>query len=66
MKRFRVTYNVGKVKYLVSYHNGISKHKDGSDFFDIATFKNIKKLNTFLTELKQKGFKDTLNIDLVK
>jgi len=56
MKRFNVKYNVGKVKYLVSYHDGQKKHKDGSDFFDIATFKNKKKLEIFIKSLESVGF----------
>jgi len=56
MKRFNMKYNVGKVKYLVSYHDGQKKHKDGSDFFDIATFKNKKKLEIFIKSLESVGF----------
>ena len=43
--------NVGKVKYLVSYHDGTKFHKDGSEFFDIATFRNKKKKDAFITQL---------------
>ena len=56
VKRFRVTNNVGKVKYLLSYHNGQKKHNDGSDFFDISCFKNKKKLNSFIEELIQENY----------
>jgi hypothetical protein len=56
MKRYNIQYNIGKCKYLVNYHNGITKHKDGSDFFDIATFTNKEKFNVFITSLKCKGF----------
>jgi hypothetical protein len=56
MKRFHIKYNVGKTKYLVSYHNGEKKHKDGSDFFDIAIFKNKKIMNTFINNLKKEGY----------
>lgn len=56
MKRYNLKYNVGKVKYLVSYHAGIKKHSDGSDFFDIASFKNKKKLNSFVSELNKQGY----------
>lgn len=55
-KRYNIMYNVGKVKYLVNYHNGISKHEDVSDFFDIATFTNKEKFNIFITSLQTKGF----------
>ena len=47
---YNIMYNVGKVKYLVNYHTG-KKYKDGSKFFDIATFKNKKKMNDFINNL---------------
>jgi len=56
MKRYNIQYNVGKCKYLVNYHNGISKHQDGSDFFDIATFTTKEKFDIFITNLNCKGF----------
>jgi len=49
-------YGIGKAKYVVNFHDGIKKHNDGSDFFDIAIFKNKKKLNAFVAELKNKGY----------
>ena len=55
-KRFYVQYNVGTVKYLVNYHNGIEKHNDGSDFYDIKFFKNKKKLKCFTNDLKNNGY----------
>jgi len=56
MKRFNIQYNIGKCKYLINYYNGISKHNDGSDFFDIATFTNKTKFEVFKTSLLTKGF----------
>ena len=58
VKRFNVKYNVGKIKYLVSFHNGKKKHKDGSDFFDVACFKNKQKLNAFINDLLKQGYID--------
>lgn len=58
MKRFNVKCNVGTAKYLVSYHDGEKTHKDGSDFFDIAIFKNKKKLDAFIGKLQADGYKD--------
>jgi hypothetical protein len=57
MKRFNLKFNVGKVKYLVSYHDGQKRHKDGSDFFDIVSFKNKQKLNNFVSALLIDGYK---------
>jgi hypothetical protein len=58
MKVYEIWYNIGKVKYHVSYHDGIKKHPDGSAFFDAANFKNKKKLGLFIKELKQLGYKE--------
>lgn len=50
----RIQYNIGKVKYLVSWHDGIKTHKDGSKFFDVECFKSKAKMNKFITELKSR------------
>jgi len=39
-KAFKINPPIGKAKYSISAHNGFSKHKDGSDFWDILIFKN--------------------------
>jgi hypothetical protein len=59
MKKFNVMYNVGTVKYLVNFYDGIQKHNDGSNFFDIATFKNKKKLKVFTDGLKKDDYIET-------
>ena len=56
MKIFNLAYNIGAVKYLLSYHDGEKKHKDGSDFFDGACFKNKRKLKIFIDNLKEEGY----------
>ena len=56
MKRFNLKFRVGNAKYLVSFHDGIKTHKDGSRFYDIAIFKNKVKLNNFIKELKSQGY----------
>lgn len=45
--------NVGKAKYVVSYHDGIKHHNDGSPFYDVAIFKNKKKKDNFIKQLTQ-------------
>ena len=55
-KRYNVKQNVGKSKFVVNFHDGKKKHRDGSDFFDIEIFKNKKDLEKFEKELKTKGF----------
>lgn len=56
MKQYYVQYNVGKCKYLVNYHNGVSFYEDGSEFFDIATFTNKKEFTLFVKELESMGY----------
>jgi len=56
MKLFYIQDNIGKAKYTVSYHDGISTHSDGSSFYDIAIFKNKQKKLKFIKELKSKGY----------
>ena len=55
-KRFHQTDNIGKAKYTVSFHDGKTKHKDGSDFFGIRIFKNKPSLERFKKELRKKGY----------
>lgn len=49
-------YNVGTTKYLVNIHDGIEKHKDGSNFYGIETFKSKKTLNAFIMKLHGDGY----------
>lgn len=56
MKQYNIMYNVGKCKYVVNYHDGIKKHDDGSNFYDIAIFRNKKKMNSFVSELIKEGY----------
>jgi len=56
MKRFNVQYGIGKSKYVVNFHDGEKKHRDGSDFYDIAIFKNKKDLNGFIAGLSNDGY----------
>jgi len=55
-KRYYQQDRVGSAKYTISYHDGKKKHKDGSDFFDIQTFKNKKDLAKFVNTLHKGGF----------
>ena len=55
-KLCKVMYNVGKVKYLISYHDGEKTHKDGSPFFDIHTESNKKRHEAKIEELEAKGY----------
>lgn len=55
-KKFYVQYNVGKVKYLVSFYDGKSKHKDGSNFYNIKSFKNKVLLKKYTDSLLKDGY----------
>lgn len=56
MKRYYVQNNIGKAKYVVSHYDGIKKHADGSEFYDVTIFKNKKALNAFLYNLQSRGY----------
>lgn len=56
MKTYRIIHNVGRAKYLVSYHNGEKFYQDGSAFFDLAIFNNKRKLDKFVKELIKQGY----------
>lgn len=57
-KVFYVQNNIGKVRYVINFHDGIQTHKDGSPFFGIQTFKNKKKRDTFIKKLITEGYKE--------
>lgn len=55
-KQFHTQNNIGKVKYVINYHNGIDTHTDGSPFFGIKTFSNKQKFNKEIKNLKNQGY----------
>jgi len=56
-KTFYRLDNIGKAKYTVNYHDGVKKHRDGSPFFDIAIFRNKKRMQDFINKLISEGYK---------
>lgn len=56
MKRFRQTSNVGRAKYVVSYHDGVKQHDDGSPFFDICLFSRKRGRDRFVRSLLADGY----------
>ena len=56
MKTFNTQINIGKAKYIINHNDGIKKHKDGSDFFDIATFSNKKVFENITKILIKDGY----------
>ena len=66
-KFFRVNPTIGKVKYSISSHDGIKKHNDGSEFWDIETFKCKKDLKRGIeTYVKNNYILDGINICFYK
>ena len=57
-KKFNTMMNVGKSKYVINYHNGEKTHKDGSPFYDLATFKNKKDFDARKKALVGEGYKE--------
>lgn len=57
-KVFFIQGNIGSSKYVVNYHDGIKRNEDGSTFFDIAIFKNKRKMNLFVKNLIDNGYKE--------
>ena len=57
-KVYNVMNNIGKAKYVVSFHDGIKTHKDGSRFSDIRIFSNKKKMNSFIKELNSEEYSE--------
>ena len=55
-KAFKVNPGIGKAKYSISSHDGVKKHKDGSDFWDIEIFKNKVDLEKGIKNYSSKGF----------
>ncbi|MBP5724608.1 MAG: hypothetical protein J6X18_13680 [Bacteroidales bacterium] len=55
-KNYYIQYNVGKVKYLVNYHDGVKTHKDGSAFYDVHSTNNKKDLQKFMKHLESEGY----------
>lgn len=56
MKVFHWSHQIGKAKYVVSYHDSVKKHNDGSPFFDMEICKNKKNLAKFLKKLSEEGY----------
>ena len=58
MKTFYTMDNIGKAKYTVNMHDGISKHSDGGPFFGIKIFRNKKLRDKCISELLKEGYKE--------
>ena len=56
MKTFNTQRNIGKVKYVVNFHDGIKTHKDGSPFYGLKILHNKKELAAFVNQLKNDNY----------
>ena len=64
MKYFNRQLGIGKSKYIINFHDGEKKHKDGSIFFDIAIFSNKKDFFKMISQLKKDNYIE-LNLFLI-
>lgn len=48
--------NIGRCRYVVSYHDGAKTHADGSAFYDVAIFGNRRAKDRFVASLKRSGY----------
>ncbi len=59
-KNFYVMTNVGKSRYVINFHDGVSAHKDGSPFYGIDICPNKKVLKKRLDALRAIGYKERI------
>jgi len=59
MKHHDTQERIGKATYVVNFHDGVQKHKDGSEFYDIRIFHNKKDLAKFEQRLLRENYKYT-------
>ena len=50
-----IQHNIGRAKYVVNFSDGTKQHPDGSEFFDIAIFRNKRKMLAFVREIQLRG-----------
>lgn len=58
IKKFIRQDNIGTARYTVSYHDGIDKHDDGSEFWGIRLFGNKVELKKYIDSLLKQGYVD--------
>lgn len=59
MKIFNTQLNIGKCKYVINFHDGIKKHKDGSAFFDLNILNTKKDFEARKKQLINSGYELT-------
>jgi hypothetical protein len=56
MKTYYMQKNIGKCRYVISFHDGIKTHSDNSPFFDARIFSNKRNAQKFMRVLKSDGY----------
>jgi len=56
MKMFKIDLNSRKGHHYISFHDGIQKHKDGSEFWGLHICHNQKSRDAFIRELINQGY----------
>lgn len=59
MKTFSTQTNIGKAKYVISFNDGVKKHKDGSVFYDAVILSNKKVFEDLQKTLQKDGYTQT-------
>ena len=59
-KKYHVfPHQVGKTRNIVDFHDGVKKHKDGSEFWDMRSFSRKKDMESFVKELIAQGYRES-------
>jgi len=56
LKTFNILENIGKVRHVVSFHDGVKTHQDNSPFFEVRTFSRKQDVQMFARDLKAAGY----------
>lgn len=58
MKRKVYLMKLGRASHVVSFHDGVKTHRDGSPFYDIQVFRNEQKARNLLAKLLAEGYEE--------
>ena len=56
MKTYYMRENIGKCRYVISFHDGVKTHSDNSPFFDVHICSNKRSAQKFKRALKADGY----------
>jgi hypothetical protein len=57
-KQYIINSQIGKVKHSISFYDGVKVHSDGSEFWDLRTFKTKRDMKRFVKQLENDGYKE--------